>query len=152
MSLTRDTVDPTPEDIADTLHSAAIHLLRAFRDKETRQGLSPAQLSALSVLYFAGSMTMSRLAKAEGVKLPTISRMVKDMVIGGLVHRLPAEDDKRAFIVELTAKGRTLFERARTNRLMALTKAIENLTEDSQKTLTDAANLMEMAAKAVREG
>jgi len=82
-----------PETIADQLHSAAIHLLRSLKGKDKMLGVSPAQLSALSVLYFLGPLTITRLAEAEGVKLPTISRLVKDMVRFGLVMRERAEND-----------------------------------------------------------
>ena len=142
---------PEAEDVADRIHSAAIHLLRSLRGRDKTLGVSGARLSALSVLYFAGPMTLSQLARAEDVKLPTMSRLVKDMVLEQLVTRGPADDDRRALVVDMTPKGRSLFMRARVNRLMALTTSLENLTEENQETLLKAADLMENAAKAIRE-
>ncbi len=43
-----------PTEIADRLHSAAIHLLRRVRVRDRESGIGPAQLSALSVLVFGG--------------------------------------------------------------------------------------------------
>ena len=143
--------DRGAEDVADKVHSAAIHLLRSLRGRDKTLGVSGARLSALSVLYFAGPMTMSHLARAEDVKLPTMSRLVKDMVLEQLVTRTAAEDDGRAQVIDMTPKGRSLFMRARVNRLMALTTAMESLTEENQETLLSAAELMENAAKAIRE-
>lgn len=53
---------------ADRLHSAAIHLLRRVRKQDEAAGVGPAQLSALSVLVFAGAKTLGELATAEQVK------------------------------------------------------------------------------------
>lgn len=142
---------PEPREVADTVHSAAIHLLRAMKGRDKVMGLSPAKLSALSVLYFAGPLTLGRLAEAEQVKPPTVSRLVKDLEREQLVARSPAENDSRSVVVEMTEKGKTLFERARINRLMALETALENLTGENLETLLKAADLLENAAKAVRE-
>jgi len=139
------------QDIADQIHSAAIHLLRALRGKDKVLGISPARLSALSVLYFLGPITISRLAAAEGVKLPTASRLIKDMVRDQLVLRERAEDDARSSYVSISPKGKTLFERGRINRLMALTTALENLTPENHETMGKAAILMENAAKAINQ-
>lgn len=150
-SETQTDPNPDPEVVADRIHSAAIHLLRSLKGKDKVLGVSPAQLSALSVLYFLGALTITRLAAAEGVKLPTISRLVKDMVRLGLVMRERAENDARSSFISITPKGKALFERGRTARLMAITGAFRNLTDENLETLDQAATLMENAAKAVRE-
>lgn len=142
---------PEPREVADAVHSAAIHLLRAMKGRDKVMGLSPAKLSALSVLYFSGPLTLSRLAEAEQVKPPTVSRLVKDLDREQLVSRTPSENDSRSVVVEMTEKGKALFERGRVNRLMALETALENLTEENLQVLSKAAELLENAAKAVRE-
>ena len=43
---------PSPADLADRLHSAAIHLLRRLRREDDASGLPAPQLSALSVIVF----------------------------------------------------------------------------------------------------
>ena len=140
-----------PEDVADQIHSAAIHLLRALRGKDKVLGISPARLSALSVLYFMGPITISQLAAAEGVKLPTASRLIKDMVRDQLVLRERSEDDGRSSFISISPKGKTLFERGRVNRLMALTTALENLSVENHETLGKAAILMENVATAINQ-
>jgi DNA-binding MarR family transcriptional regulator len=74
----RKNIASRPETVAaaDRLHSAAIHLLRRVRQQDTASGVGPAQLSALSVLVFAGPKTLGDLAAAEQVKPPTMSRVV----------------------------------------------------------------------------
>jgi DNA-binding MarR family transcriptional regulator len=63
--------------LADELHSAAIHLLRLVRTEDRATGVGPAQLSALSVLVFGGSMSLRRLADIEQVRPPTMVRIVQ---------------------------------------------------------------------------
>ena len=69
-----------PATVADHLHSAAIHLLRLVRRRDAETGLSPARLSALSVLVFGGPRTVGDLAADEQVRSPTMSRLVAEMV------------------------------------------------------------------------
>src|SRR5499427_10281650 len=66
--------------LADALHSAAIQLLRQVRTEDRESGIGPAQLSALSVLVFGGSMSLKRLAAIEQVKPPTMVRIVQGLV------------------------------------------------------------------------
>ncbi len=63
-------------ELADRLHSAAIHLLRRVRKGDVATGVTPAQLSALSVLM-SGPKTLGELAAAEQVKPPTVTRLAR---------------------------------------------------------------------------
>jgi hypothetical protein len=65
------TKDRDAEDLADQLHSAAIHLLRQLRKEDDASGLSAPRLSALSVVVFGGPLTLGALARAEQVKRST---------------------------------------------------------------------------------
>ena len=55
------------QDAARDLNSAAIHLLRGMRAADRASGLTPARLSALSVLVFGGPCTLGELARTEDV-------------------------------------------------------------------------------------
>src|SRR6478752_7380496 len=55
-------------------------------------GLTPARLSALSVLVFGGPCSLGRLAKAEDVAGPTMTRIVDGLVDLGLAERKPHPD------------------------------------------------------------
>ena len=105
-----------PGQIGDVLHSAAIHLLRRLRVSDLASGVGPAQLSALSVLVFAGPRSLSELAEAEQVSLPTMSRIVASLEQARLVTRRPT-DDKRRFQLEPTAKGTKILQEGRRRRV-----------------------------------
>lgn len=123
------TSSPSPRQAAAAaaLHSAAVRLLRLVRAGDTAGGLTPPQASALSVLVFGGAMTLGELARAEQVKPPTISRLVKEMEDDGLVRLREDKDDGRVRRVEATARGRRLMLEARDRRVAHLAALMGSL-------------------------
>src|SRR5215468_4284166 len=99
---------PDAPELADRLHSAAIHLLRRLRREDDASGLPAPQLSALSVIVFGGPITLGALAAAEQVRPPTISKLVATLEGAGLVEREIDESDRRVMRVKATARGTRL--------------------------------------------
>lgn len=130
-------------DVADRLHSAAIHLLRTIRHVDAESGLSPARLSALSVLVFSGPRTLGELAHAEQVKPPTMSRLVDGLEEDGLTRRKGGRKDRRQVRVEPTAKGKRILERARRARVDAVAELLATLSPEEVALLGKAAELVE---------
>lgn len=108
---------PSKRAAADKLHSAAIHLLRTLRAADAETGLSPARLSALSVLVFGGDCSLTELAEAEGVRPPTMTRLIQGLERDGLVERAADASDRRATVLRATRRGRTVLEKARSRRI-----------------------------------
>ena len=135
------------DDLADALHSAAVHLLRRLRrvDDETR--LSPARLSALSVIVFGGPLRITDLARAEQVRTPTITPIVAALEREGLVTRELDEGDGRASILRATAAGREVMARGRARRVQALTAELRKLSAVDRDTLGRAADLMQQVSR-----
>jgi len=98
-------------DVADRVHSAAIHLLRRVRRVDEESGITAARLSALSVLVFGGPTTLGALARAEQVSAPTMSRLVTALERDGLAVRGRHADDGRAVVVTASPKGRAILLR-----------------------------------------
>src|SRR5438270_7852648 len=103
-------------DVADRLHSAAIRLLHLVRAEDAATHIGPAQLSALSVLVFGGAMSLKKLAAAEQVRPPTMSRVVAALERQRLVRRESVGHDRRQIRLHATAKGKTLLHEARKRR------------------------------------
>src|SRR5687768_6435842 len=136
--------------VADRLHSAAIHLLRALRRVDDETGLSAPRLSALSVVVFAGPLTLGALAAAEGVRPPTMTRLVTGLEQDGLVRRRPDPGDARLTLVSATARGRALLARGRARRAGLLEARLRELPDAELATLGDAATLMEEIARTLQ--
>lgn len=132
-----------PADLANRLHTTAIHLLRGLRDIDEQAGISARRLSALSVIVYAGPITLTDLAAAEQVSLPTTSRMMKDMEADELIERIPDPADKRSVRVQATAKGQALFDEARRRRIESISNRIQSLPDEQMKVLKEATTLLE---------
>lgn len=129
--------------MADHLHSAAIRLLRRVRREDETTGLTGARLSALSVVVFAGPLTVGQLAAAEQVRSPTASKLVAELESLGLVTRDSSTTDRRVTEVRATARGRWMLQSGRRRRVANLTARLADLGADDLATLDRAAALLE---------
>jgi DNA-binding MarR family transcriptional regulator len=129
-------------ETADRLHSASIHLLRRVRKEDEASGLSPARLSALSVVVFGGPLTLGQLAAAEQVRPPTMTRIVAALEQDGLVRRDPDPGDGRAVVISATVRGNRLLQRARRRRIENLAGLMESVSEREIATLDAAARIL----------
>ena len=135
-------------DIADRLHSLAIHLLRRLRVRDLASGVGPAQLSALSVLVFGGPKSLGDLAEAEQVRPPTMSRVVANLERDGLVRRL-ATEDKRRMRIKATARGTKILQDGRKRRVELLANAIGSLPEEKRRQLREMAELLQQVIRSL---
>lgn len=140
----RPAAAPDPlTDLADRLHSAAIHLLRRLRREDDASGLGAPQLSALSVIVFAGPITLGALARAEQVRPPTITKLVAALEEQELVERIPDLGDRRVVHVSATARGARLLQEGRRRRVEALRASLASLSRRDRALLAGAIPLLE---------
>jgi DNA-binding MarR family transcriptional regulator len=134
--------------VADELHSAAIHFLRRVAREDEAGGISPARLSALSVVVYAGPLTLGDLAGAEHVKPPTMTKIVAGLEEDGYVRRTAGTADRRVTEVRATPKGRRALERARARRLALVRSGLVGLSRAELDAVERAAEIMEGMAGA----
>jgi DNA-binding MarR family transcriptional regulator len=130
-------------EVADRLHSAAIHVLRRAAEEDRAAGLSRARLSALSVVVLRGPLTLGELAKAEGVRSATMTGIVNGLERDGLVRRRRHGRDKRSVNIEATGAGRRLLDRARARRIDHVVSRLDDLADDELELLARAAELLD---------
>lgn len=142
------------QEVADRLHSAALHLVRTVSAEDAAMGLTPARASALSVLVFGGARTVGGLAAAEGVRSPTMTALVSGLERDGFVRRAPGATDGRQVLVEATAKGRRVLQQGRRRRVERLEALLADLHEEDLVVLDRAAALIEasVASRATPPG
>jgi DNA-binding MarR family transcriptional regulator len=141
---------PAPPVVADRVHSAAIHLLRRLRRQDEAIGLSAARMSALSVVVFGGPVTIGRLAEAEQVSGPTITRLLAGMERDGLLKRARDADDRRVIWIKATPRGTRLLQEGRRRRVEALAAELAALDPADLTLLARAAELIERVARGQR--
>ncbi len=138
---------PDPPVVADRVHSAAIHLLRRLRKQDEAIGLTAARMSALSVVVFGGPVTIGRLAEAEQVRGPTITRLLAGMERDGLLKRTRDTGDRRVIWIKATPKGSRLLQEGRRRRIAALAAELSGLEPADLALLARAAELIERIAR-----
>jgi DNA-binding MarR family transcriptional regulator len=134
---------PAPGELATRLNSVAIHLLRRLQREDTRLGLSGARLSALSVLVFGGPRTLGKLASAEGVSPPSMTRLVSAMEADGLVRREKNAADGRSVIIKASPEGERILLRGRELRVEALAGWLSALSGERLRNLDAATATLE---------
>ncbi len=138
----RATTPDTLLEVADRLHSAAIHLLRRVRRVDASMGLTPARASVLSVLVFGGPRTLGELAAAEQVSAPTMTRLIAGLERDGLLRRLSDPHDRRIVRVTAMPRAATILRRGRQARVRDLAASLESLTPDELASLSRASEIL----------
>ena len=127
-----------PENLAELLHSTAIRLLRTVRRVDEASGLTAPRLSALSVIVFKGSITLGKLAEAEQVQPPTMTRIVNALEEQELVLKAQDTRDGRVIRIAATTKGKKVLIRGRARRVQFLSEQIRHLEKAEQENLSAA--------------
>ena len=127
-----------PETLAELLHSTAIRLLRTVRRMDESSGLTAPRLSALSVIVFNGPITLGKLAEAEQVRPPTMTRIVNALENQELVVKAQDPGDGRVIRIAATTQGKRVLIRGRARRVQFLTEQIRHLEKVEQENLSAA--------------
>jgi MarR family 2-MHQ and catechol resistance regulon transcriptional repressor len=103
---------------ADLALDTWVKLARAFSvfDHKTIEhirtvGLTQAQFGVLETLGHKGPLTLGELCRKQLVSGGNMTVVVDNLERGGLVGRIRSREDRRSIVVQLTAKGRHLFDR-----------------------------------------
>lgn len=123
------------ENLAIRLHATAIYLLRTARADDPETGLSPARLSALSVIVYAGPLTLSELARQEQVSRPGMSQLVAGLEAAGLVRRRADPADGRRQHIKATASGKRLLRSARRRRVRRISALLDKMKAADRQAL-----------------
>jgi DNA-binding MarR family transcriptional regulator len=133
---------PSDADLASRLRLGIMRLSRRLR-QQSLGGITPSQLSALATIVVEGRVTLSRLAEAEQVQPPSITRVVDVLVSRGYATRTQCEEDRRVAWVEATEAGRDLVDAVRRERDAYLARRLRTLSADERTVLARAAVLLE---------
>jgi DNA-binding MarR family transcriptional regulator len=115
--------NPDAARCAVQLRRAVLVLARRLRPSLQHDGISAAKLSVIGQLYRAGPMTPTELATREGVKLPSLTRLIAELEGDDWLARKAHASDGRRSLLGLTALGR--------NRLVAAAQASDTPLADA---------------------
>jgi DNA-binding MarR family transcriptional regulator len=145
-----DTVPaPSLPELASALRIRVMRLSRNLR-RQAGTGLSASLLSALTTVERKGPMTIGRLADAEQVRPPTMTKVVASLVEQGLVTREPDPLDGRVAWVMATPEGRSLLRRTRRRSDAYLATRLRSLDREELLVLERASRLLERLSEEAR--
>ncbi|HEY2790840.1 MAG TPA: MarR family transcriptional regulator [Micromonosporaceae bacterium] len=131
------------EEIAGRLFVSIARLSRRLRQIDPTV-LGPGAISALGMIVAYGPMRLGDLATTEGVRAPTMSRIVDALVAEGNAERIPDPADGRACLVRATDSGGALIAGAKTARARHLIERMAHLDEAQLAAIADALPALEL--------
>ncbi len=108
-------------------------------------GISLSQWRVMVMIETHGKITPSEFARLTKFDKGMVSRTVKGMIKEGLLQSESSESDKRSHLIDLTAKGLALFEKARPHMRKRQSILRECLTKTERKVLFDFFDRLELA-------
>jgi DNA-binding MarR family transcriptional regulator len=129
--------------LAVELRAVCGKLKRRLREHGAGSDLTPSQISVLLVLEKDGSVTVSSLARAEGMRPQSMSAVVTSLQEADLVGGAPDPSDGRQTLMSLTPKCRKRLQEGRAARQDWLTVTIsQKLSSHEQEKLQAALELL----------
>lgn len=122
--------------IVETIIYLVTESRRLSKEEATRCGVTPTQLSVLKLLHEIGDLSLGNLSKEIRAHNSTVTGIVDRMEAAGLVERARSAEDRRVWIIRLTAAGRRVAERARVSPWDLLRGALAELPQSDQEKLT----------------
>ena len=98
-------------DTVIRLRRVVLKLARQLNAASREEGLTPTQASVLGITTMRGPLSLAELTEIEGINPTMLSRVIGKLDEYGLLKRLRDPDDFRAARVEVTPKGRAVYER-----------------------------------------
>ena len=136
MAAVRTDLKEDLDRIVETIIYLVTESRRLSKDEAARYGVTPTQLSVLKLLQEIGDLSLGELSKEIRAHNSTVTGIVDRMETAGLVERARSEEDRRVWIIRLTAAGRKVSERAKISPWDTLRSALEALPAADQEKLT----------------
>lgn len=93
-------------------------------------GVTPTQFAAMARLAEFGAISQNKLGRLTAMDSATIKGVVGRLADKGLVSSRPDLNDQRLRLVELTDDGRTLYQNAQEQALLARQETVQGLTAE----------------------
>ncbi len=136
----RKDVQPAVRQILDDfrLEEVSSHLMRRvhfmaeelFAQEFSDESLTPRQKAALVIVYQQPGLNQNALADRLFMDRNTVAEMVKRLVASGLLERVSAADDQRAYELFLAPAGATVLNRVMPRDAMVERRVLERLPEE----------------------
>lgn len=134
------------DDEVARIRRAVLVLARRLRQQASGDTLSATEMSVLGRVSRGEADTPGRLAKAEHVQPPSMTKVLERLDQLGFLARRPHPDDGRQQLLSITEQGSEFIEHTREQRTLWLSQHIDQLTSAERTALTRAAGALEKLA------
>lgn len=131
-----------PTEILESLISSTTRLVR-FAAQASGRNMSSATARTLSILSTEGPLRTGDLARASRISQPGMTKLLRTMQGDELVSRIAEVDDARAWLIQITPKGRAALVEWRTVLATEMSPLFGDLDEADWQILESAATLLE---------
>jgi len=128
--------------LAHDLRLAVMRLSRRLRSQRPDTSLTLTQLAALSTLRAKGPLTPGELAALERVQPPSMTRVLANLEVAGLIARTKHLSDGRQMIVKVTDKAISLLDEEIRMREAWLAQRINELGPEEREQLRKASAIL----------
>jgi len=136
-NLSSDDLKKDLDHIVETMIYLFTESRRLSREESSRYGITPTQLSVLKLLHEIGDLRLGDLSRRIQALNSTVTGIVDRMEDSGLVLRARDSDDRRAWKIGLTARGRQVAERAEVRPWQTLRAALDGLPRADKRKLVE---------------
>ena len=137
-------------DTVIRLRRVVLRLARQLHAASREEGLTPTQASVLGITTIRGPLSLAELTELEGINPTMLSRVIGKLDEYCLIKRLRDPDDFRAARVEVTPKGRDVYDRIAAQRSAVISEAVTGLPGGQQAALLAALPALENLAENLR--
>ncbi|MEI7298620.1 MarR family winged helix-turn-helix transcriptional regulator [Paraburkholderia tropica] len=123
--------------LAESIREVVSRFVKSVREHSGTH--SNAQNETLAVLERTGPVSISMLAERRGVTHQTMRLIVMKLAEQGLLILKKDAEDRRAYLVHVTGKGREQIARERSARVQWLTEQLIEKTSREERALLKAA-------------
>jgi DNA-binding MarR family transcriptional regulator len=140
-----------PAELPTRTRRAVGRLSRSLRQTRAGAALTPSQYEVLVTIVGQGPLRLAELALKEGINPTMLSRIAGKLEASGLVDRVADKGDGRVVHLSASPEGRELVHQVRGERADALSVALESLTEDDRRLISEALPVLEALTDRLKE-
>lgn len=143
---------PSVLRVANVLSEIVEVLDRDAKNALHRAGLSVSQAKVLSAIASERETRLTELARDLAMSKSTVSSCLETLERQDLITRTRQREDRRAYPVRLTERGRVVARRMRRAQDKALVQAANTLTPYQRKTLASALDALLETLERIEKG
>ena len=123
--------------VESTIMAPARAVRQAYDLRFAELGLNLSEASLLAYVEESGALTQTRLAERLGIGRAAMGSVIDSLEKRGLVERNPDPDDRRVWLVDLTAAGKEMVQQV-TERDLVLRKELRaGISRDDRQKLAE---------------